>query len=541
MKPEKENKGEPASRKIGNMNKPAHLSKPRRYALLGSMLVFIVLILVWWQAGIWYEDQLLDELEAQEIASLTLHGKALSGAIEHRLYILEGLAAFVLFNPSEDALEQNFEGFASNLYSGTEGVLYFTVAPAGVQQYIYPDAYENILKNSLTDDHKLQSDIQRAIQTEQVILSGPHGMQENNLSMVAIRAIYIDNTLWGFATMGFDVPFIFSEAGLDLPDHPNIAIRDAEGHVFYGDEAIFERNPVVQPIEIANNYWELAVLPEEGHATIEDRVLIFRGTGLIIILLLTLLAYLTINRQTRLSLEVRERTEELSKVNKEIMAANEMKDLFTDIMRHDLLNPANIIRGYTDVLLNMEDEDKKVKSLETIKRNNEKLINMIESAARFSKLESVEEIEFEKLDIVSVFREVIDNFRPQIEEKQMSIEFKPSGKYLTLANPVIEEVFANLLSNAIKYSPDEEKIIIDIRDYGEKWKVSITDFGVGIPDEDKPKLFERFKRVDKSGVKGTGLGLAIVKRIIDLHDGKVGVEDNPAGKGSVFWVTLNKA
>jgi len=76
---------------------------------------------------------------------------------------------------------------------------------------------------------------------------------------------------------------------------------------------------------------------------------------------------------------------------------------------------------------------------------------------------------------------------------------------------------------------------------GDEWKVTVTDFGPGIADEDKPKLFERFKRVDKSGVKGTGLGLAIAKKITELHGGHIGVEDNPAAKGSVFWVTVKKA
>ena len=104
----------------------------------------------------------------------------------------------------------------------------------------------------------------------------------------------------------------------------------------------------------------------------------------------------------------------------------------------------------------------------------------------------------------------------------------------------LETLFLNLLDNAIKYSPKESKIIIDIVDAGKNWKVSVTDFGEGVSDDDKPKLFERFRRVKKGAVKGTGLGLAIVKRLIALHGGTVGVEDNPAGQGSVFWVTVKK-
>ncbi len=221
--------------------------------------------------------------------------------------------------------------------------------------------------------------------------------------------------------------------------------------------------------------------------------------------------------------------------------SNELKDLFTDILRHDLLNPAGIIKGYAEVMLNMEEDGKKIRALRTIERNNEKIINMIEIAAKFAKLETVEELEFEEMDIGAIFKGVVENFRPKLKEKQMILEFAAEGIYPANVNPVIEEVFTNLLSNAIKYCPEESKIIIDILDSGEEWKVTVTDFGVGISDEDKTKVFTRFKRVGKGSVKGTGLGLAIVKKIIVLHGGSVGIEDNPEGRGTVFWVTVKKA
>jgi signal transduction histidine kinase len=73
------------------------------------------------------------------------------------------------------------------------------------------------------------------------------------------------------------------------------------------------------------------------------------------------------------------------------------------------------------------------------------------------------------------------------------------------------------------------------------WKIKVADQGDSISDENKIHIFERFKRADKKGIKGSGLGLAIVKRVVDIHNGSVGVEDNPNGKGSVFWVMLKKA
>lgn len=231
---------------------------------------------------------------------------------------------------------------------------------------------------------------------------------------------------------------------------------------------------------------------------------------------------------------------ELQEYSRQLEKSNQLKDLFTDILRHDLLNPAGLVRGFTDVLLSMETNEKRKELLNKIYNHNEKLIDLIETASKFAKLENTEELEFERNDIGKIFKNVISAFKPLADKKEMSIEFIADAEYFARVNPIIEDVFSNLLSNAIKYSPKGSQIVIDIQDDKTNWRVSVTDFGFGITDEDKTKLFQRFKRVDKKGIKGTGLGLAIVKRIIELHGGNVGIENNPAGQGSVFWVTIGK-
>jgi signal transduction histidine kinase len=166
---------------------------------------------------------------------------------------------------------------------------------------------------------------------------------------------------------------------------------------------------------------------------------------------------------------------------------------------------------------------------------------MIESASKLSRLESISVLEFKVMDVGAVLRLAIQSLGSQFRSKHIVLENNATGKYNAKTSPVLEEVFVNLLSNAVKYSPENSRVMVDILDNGDKWKVTVTDFGEGVADENKPFVFERFKRATKAAVKGTGLGLAIVKRIIDLHGGEVGVEDNPEGKGSVFWVTVKKA
>ncbi|ADE36754.1 PAS/PAC sensor signal transduction histidine kinase [Methanohalophilus mahii DSM 5219] len=220
--------------------------------------------------------------------------------------------------------------------------------------------------------------------------------------------------------------------------------------------------------------------------------------------------------------------------------SNEMKDLFTDIMRHDLLNPANIVKGFTDILIKNEKEEKKIHFLSRIRDNTERLIDMIENTAYLSKLESTETLELQKMDLGRVLTSCISEMTPLAENENMGITYDLQQPYPVQANPVIKEVFINLLSNAIKYSPPESSIHVGVQEKDDSFKVMIKDKGFGIADDDKPYIFNRFSRAQKGSIKGTGLGLAIVKRIVELHGGSVGVEDNPGGKGSVFWVYVKK-
>ncbi|MEZ5333747.1 MAG: PAS domain S-box protein [Methanolobus sp.] len=232
--------------------------------------------------------------------------------------------------------------------------------------------------------------------------------------------------------------------------------------------------------------------------------------------------------------------DERKKVEEELRHSNELKDLFTDIMRHDLLNPVGNARGFSEVLLEMEDDESKKHIINTMLKSINKVIDMIETAAKFAKLESQEELEFMKMDIMNILNSVTEHFYQNLREKNMVLEMRANGSYPCMLNPIVEEIFANYISNAIKYSPENTIIVVDIEDCNYEWKVKVSDFGEGISDASKPLVFDRFKRVDKSGVKGTGLGLAIVKKIAELLGGSVGVEDNPEGQGSVFWVKLKK-
>jgi PAS domain S-box-containing protein len=232
--------------------------------------------------------------------------------------------------------------------------------------------------------------------------------------------------------------------------------------------------------------------------------------------------------------------QELREYARQLEEATALKDLFADILRHDLLGPAATVQLSLDSLLRREAEPVVARRImEGARRSCAKLIEMIEGAAKYAKLSAPQQIDFGTVELGSLLKEIVRDMELRRQERNASITLEASGEYPVRANPTIAEVFENLVSNALKYGGPNSTIRIHVRDEDGRWRVSIADRGEGIADADKQKLFTRFERLRKEGVKGTGLGLAIAKRIVDLHGGSIWVEDNPGG-GSVFCVTLPK-
>jgi PAS domain S-box-containing protein len=233
--------------------------------------------------------------------------------------------------------------------------------------------------------------------------------------------------------------------------------------------------------------------------------------------------------------------QELREYARRLEDATTLKDLFADILRHDLLGPASTVQLSLDSMLKRApDAEAARKILETARRSNAKLIDMIEGAAMYAKLSAARQLEFRSLDLGQVLAEVISDFDVRGGERGARILFRTPGTYPARAHPLVADVFENLLSNALKYGPEGGTVSVDVADAGDAWTVSVTDQGEGIPDCDKEKVFVRFERLRKEGVKGTGLGLAIARRIVDLHGGRIWVEDAPGG-GATFRTTLLKA
>ncbi|WP_248354853.1 PAS domain-containing sensor histidine kinase [Anaeromyxobacter oryzae] len=239
--------------------------------------------------------------------------------------------------------------------------------------------------------------------------------------------------------------------------------------------------------------------------------------------------------------ERKRQEQELRNYARQLEEATRIKDLFADILRHDLLGPAAAMQMSVETLLKQgPSSPAAARLLAGAKRSCAKLTDMIEAAATYAKLSAARDIEFGTVDLGGVLNALPYEFELPLAERNARLTVDAPGAYPARANEIVSQVFSNLVSNAIKYGPPGGTIEVAVSDAGERWRVSVADSGEGIPDADKERVFTRFERAAKEGVKGTGLGLAIARRIVDLHGGRIWIEDNPRG-GAVFCVALPKA
>jgi PAS domain S-box-containing protein len=161
---------------------------------------------------------------------------------------------------------------------------------------------------------------QRAIESREVSLTGPVELVQGGQGLIARQAVYQGGAYWGLVNMVLDMPTMLEEAGLgDQSGDLDFALRDASGRVFYGLEEVFDTSPVLSVIRFPDDVWELAAVPPGGWQTAAQGPLrLLQVGGLIIVLLVAGLVYLSVNRQARLALAVRERTGEIAQVNEQL-------------------------------------------------------------------------------------------------------------------------------------------------------------------------------------------------------------------------------
>ena len=240
----------------------------------------------------------------------------------------------------------------------------------------------------------------------------------------------------------------------------------------------------------------------------------------------------------------------------EIKRLEKVKTDFVANVSHELRTPLTSIKGFVETLQDgaISDPEQSARFLSIISGHTDRMNKIISDLLQLSQIESKEfELKIEPFSVKELVEEVVYTLKRSADEKSQSLEVNlysaegsaSGGKDLKVWGDKyrINQALTNLVDNAIKYTPEKGTIKIESRVKGELVEIAVIDNGIGIPQNDLPRIFERFYTVDKGRSRelgGTGLGLSIVKHIIEAHGGKVIVQSQ-LGKGSEFAFTLKKA
>jgi len=226
----------------------------------------------------------------------------------------------------------------------------------------------------------------------------------------------------------------------------------------------------------------------------------------------------------------------------------EYRKEFMGNVSHELKTPLFTVQGYILTLLDgaMDDEKLLKKYLSRANKGVERLIYIIKDLDMITKLEVGDlRLNKEEFDIIELIQNVFELFEMKASKHKISLTFDIDYEpiYVYADKERIQQVLTNLIVNSIKYGRQKGTTEVSIENLiKSKVIIRVTDNGEGIDEENIPRLFERFYRVDKSGSRkegGSGLGLSIVKHIIEAHEEKIYVESEP-GVGSEFSFTLEK-
>jgi len=219
---------------------------------------------------------------------------------------------------------------------------------------------------------------------------------------------------------------------------------------------------------------------------------------------------------------------------------------FVANVSHELKTPLTAIRGFAETLqAEGLSEAQRHQYLDVVLRHARRLSALIDDLLELSRIEGRQGfLEAVPVDVGALARGLLRDLGPRLKARTLQVDIRAEGAGRAVADRrALEQVLLNLLDNAIKYTDPGGRVVIRVRDDGDRVRTDMADTGIGIPEGDQLRVFERFYRVDKARARdlgGTGLGLSIVKHLVQAMDGEVYVESKER-EGTTFTVLLPRA
>lgn len=226
---------------------------------------------------------------------------------------------------------------------------------------------------------------------------------------------------------------------------------------------------------------------------------------------------------------------------------DQMRKEFVANVSHELRTPLTTVRSYAETLMDgaIDNKEIAVQFLQVITSEADRMTTLVQDLLELSRLDNKQvHLDIASMDLVQVINETVATYDlSDINNgQQICVKYHRKKIVMEADSARVKQVLHNIIANAIKYSDSKGKVTIETNNHGEYIEVKVSDTGIGIPDEDMGRIFERFYRVDKarSGAKrGTGLGLAIAKEIMELHGGEIWITST-LGKGTTVTMYFPK-
>ncbi|WP_424964331.1 ATP-binding protein [Ekhidna sp.] len=239
--------------------------------------------------------------------------------------------------------------------------------------------------------------------------------------------------------------------------------------------------------------------------------------------------------------------EDLKKAEQEILKSlekekelGELKSRFVSMASHEFRTPLTTVLSSANLIAKYTESDQQVareKHINRIKKSVLNLTNILNDFLSLEKLESgAQKVNFSTVDLNELLQEIMEEMSQNVKKGQ-EILLKGTAPTIQTDEHILKNILFNLISNASKYSSEGDKIEINI-EHDKHLKIHIVDHGIGIPESEQKKMFDRFFRAaNATNIQGTGLGLNIVKKYADLLKGDISFTSTE-GKGSTFSLSL---
>ena len=277
---------------------------------------------------------------------------------------------------------------------------------------------------------------------------------------------------------------------------------------------------------------------------------VFAATTALVLLVLARMAALVrdserLREEERLARAEAEATQRLlAEQNDRLRELDRAKDEFISLISHDLRTPLTSITGYTELLIEEDDEgpEDRRRFLEIIRRNGDRLLRMVDDLLFLARLQAGKlELEMREADLGQVVEDAVQGLGPRARAQRIELQAEVHGPVRLYADPDrLGQLCDNLVSNALKFTQEGGSVTVRAWSEDGRALLEVSDTGIGIPADEVDRLFDRFFRASSATERqlpGTGLGLTITKAIVDAHGGSVRVTSE-LGAGTTFRVDL---